>query len=142
MFKRILLAVDLAHLDTQRRAAAIAAGTAQQDSAELRVMTVIPDFGMSIVGSFFPSGFEDEAVSKAKKDLKRFAEREVGADRVSDHIVSHGTIYREIIDVADKTRSDLIVIAASRPELREYLLGPNAARVVRHARQSVLVVRD
>jgi nucleotide-binding universal stress UspA family protein len=44
--------------------------------------------------------------------------------------------------LADKLGCDAIVMAAHRPELRDYLLGPNAARVVRHANQSVLVVRD
>ena len=37
---------------------------------------------------------------------------------------------------------DLIIMASHRPELQDYLLGPNAARVVRHANCSVLVVRD
>jgi nucleotide-binding universal stress UspA family protein len=36
----------------------------------------------------------------------------------------------------------VIVLASHRPELKDYLLGPNAARVVRHAKCSVLVVRD
>ena len=35
----------------------------------------------------------------------------------------------------------LIVIGAHRPDLKDYLLGPHAARVVRHAECSVLVVR-
>ena len=43
---------------------------------------------------------------------------------------------------ADKLKCDLIVMASHRPELKDYLLGPNAARVVRHARQSVFVVRE
>jgi nucleotide-binding universal stress UspA family protein len=33
-------------------------------------------------------------------------------------------------------------MASHRPELSDYLLGPNAARIVRHAKQSVLVVRE
>jgi nucleotide-binding universal stress UspA family protein len=36
----------------------------------------------------------------------------------------------------------MIVMASHRPELKDYLLGPNAARVVRHAECSVLVVRN
>jgi nucleotide-binding universal stress UspA family protein len=56
--------------------------------------------------------------------------------------VAHGSIYDEILRLADKLGCDAIVMAAHRPELRDYLLGPNASRVVRHAKQSVLVVRD
>ena len=33
-------------------------------------------------------------------------------------------------------------MASHRPELRDYLIGPNAARVMRHADASVLVVRE
>ena len=33
-------------------------------------------------------------------------------------------------------------MSANRPELKDYLLGPNAARVVRHSDVSVLVVRE
>jgi nucleotide-binding universal stress UspA family protein len=57
------------------------------------------------------------------------------------HIVGHGTIYREILVRAERTKCDLIVMASHRPELQDYLLGPNAARVVRHAKCSVMVVR-
>jgi nucleotide-binding universal stress UspA family protein len=38
--------------------------------------------------------------------------------------------------------ADLIVLAAHRPELKDYLLGPNASRVVRHAKCSVYVIRE
>ncbi|MEO0863555.1 MAG: universal stress protein, partial [Pseudomonadota bacterium] len=36
---------------------------------------------------------------------------------------------------------DAIFVGAHRPELKDYLIGPNAARVARHAQQSVFVVR-
>ena len=42
---------------------------------------------------------------------------------------------------ANRLGCDLIVVGAHRPELGDYLLGPNAARIVRHADQSVFVVR-
>ncbi|MEP3300223.1 MAG: universal stress protein, partial [Pseudoruegeria sp.] len=38
-------------------------------------------------------------------------------------------------------KADLIVIGAHRPDFKDYLLGPNAARVVRHSECSVYVVR-
>ena len=50
-------------------------------------------------------------------------------------------MYEVILAVAKGIDADLIVMASHRPELKDYLLGPNAARVVRHADQSVLVVR-
>jgi hypothetical protein len=48
--------------------------------------------------------------------------------------VLHGRVYDQIIAAADKLGvSDAIVMGSHRPELSDYLLGPNAARVVRHA---------
>lgn len=58
------------------------------------------------------------------------------------HVVGRGTVYEEILRIAGEIGSDLIVIGSHRPELKDYLLGPNAARVVRHADCSVLVVRE
>ena len=68
------------------------------------------------------------------------------ADKVPDsikvqHIVADGTIYKTIIDTAENINADLIIMGSHSPELQDYLLGPNAARVVRHSRKSVLVVR-
>jgi nucleotide-binding universal stress UspA family protein len=58
------------------------------------------------------------------------------------HIVAQGTIYHEIIQAAEQVDADLIVMASHRPELEDYLIGPNATRVVRHCNRSVLVVRN
>ena len=41
-----------------------------------------------------------------------------------------------------KAEADLIVVGSHRPAMRDYLLGTNAARVVRHAHCSVLVARE
>ena len=57
------------------------------------------------------------------------------------HIVAKGSVYECIIKTANEIKADLIVMSAHRPELKDYLLGPNAAKVVRHSDRSVLVVR-
>ena len=46
-----------------------------------------------------------------------------------------------ILDTAKRIGANLIVVQSHRPELTDYLLGPNAAHVVRHADCSVMVVR-
>ena len=55
--------------------------------------------------------------------------------------VSEGTVYDQIIRVSHALNIDAIIVGAHRPELKDYLIGPNAARVARHAPQSVFVVR-
>jgi nucleotide-binding universal stress UspA family protein len=53
-----------------------------------------------------------------------------------------GSIYKEILRYARDTQADLVILAAHRPAMRDYLLGPNAAYIVRHADCSVWVVRE
>lgn len=109
---------------------------------ELHVVSVLPDFGLSMVGTFFKSGFEQTALHHFGEALRNWVKQNVpGAVDVHPHIL-HGNIYDEILRAADKLDVDLIILAAHRPEAKDYLLGPNAARIVRHAKQSVYVVRD
>ena len=97
---------------------------------------------MSIVGTYFDKSFEEKALREGAEKLKEFLDEHGPEDvAISPHI-AHGTIYDEILRLANKLDCDLIVMASHRPELQDYLLGPNSARVVRHAKQSVFVVRD
>ena len=141
MYKNILLPIDLVSRDTQRKAAATAAEMANKFGAKIHAMTVVPDFGMAVVGTFFPEDFEERALAAARTDLEAFVEVEFDDDILVHQIVAHGSIYREIIRCANEVSSDLIIMASHRPALRDYLLGPNAVEVITHATQSVLVVR-
>jgi len=142
MFKSILLPVDLASKGASNKPLELAVELAKKGDATLHVMTVMPDFGMSIVGSYFDKDFEGAAMKDMTAELKNWISRNVPAGLKTKAHMAHGSIYDEIVRLADKLGCDAIVLAAHRPELRDYLLGPNAARVVRHAKQSVLVVRD
>ena len=57
-------------------------------------------------------------------------------------IVGRGAVYQSILDTVEASRADLIIIPAHSKESKEFLLGPNAAKVVRHAKISVLIVRE
>ncbi len=142
MYTDILLAVDLGHPDTQAAAVSRAVEYAQAFGARLHVVTVVPDFGMSIVGGFFPAGYEHKALEQARESLHAFTAARIPEGIEVQHVVGHGTIYQEILRIARELGVDLIVMASHRPGLEDYLLGPNAARVVRHAATSVLVVRE
>ena len=142
MFKDILLPVDLGNAESQRKAVKTAVHLAKASKAQLHVMTVVPDFGLSIVGSFFPEGYEKHALDEASKKLHDFVQAEIQKSVKVQHIVGHGTIYEEILRAANELSCDVIILASHRPELKDYLLGPNAARVARHAACSVMIVRD
>ncbi|MDQ2090229.1 universal stress protein [Marimonas arenosa] len=139
--KTILVPIDLAHESGLQKTVDHAVALARMDGAELHALTVIPDYGMSLVGSFFPKNFSENAVKETTAALEAFVAAHFPADMdVTEH-VRHGTIYEQIIEVANGLKADMIVMASHRPEMSDYLLGPNAARVVRHARQSVTVIR-
>ena len=108
--------------------------------ARLHVMTVVPDFGLPIVGAFFPEDFEQKALAAADQQSHDFVAEHVPDNIEVRHIVAHGTVYEEILRVANDIGAELIMLASHRPELRGYLIGPNAARVVRHFEGSVLVI--
>jgi len=141
VYQSILLPVDLGHDSSWKKALPTAVEMARTFSAQLHVLCVIPDFGMSMVSVAFPANYEEEALAEARGKLESFAETHVPDDISMQCHVAHGTIYSEIIAAADKLGCDLIVLASHRPEMKDYLIGPNASRVVRHANSSVFVVR-
>ncbi len=142
MFKTILLPIDLGEESSWSKALPVAVLHARHNGGNLCVLTVIPGVGENIVRTYFPPGFTERAMAQAESDMEAFRAAHVPSDVPSKSLVRNGTIYDEILAVADEIGADLIVMASHRPALRDYLLGPNAARVVRHAKQSVLVVRD
>jgi nucleotide-binding universal stress UspA family protein len=142
MFKEILLTIDLGHESSWVKTLPAAIALCRSFGARLHVMTVVPDYGMAIVGQFFPKDYEHQALEHAREHLHDFVDAHVPKDLPTQCIVAHGTVYEEILREAREIGADLIVIGSHRPELKDYLLGPNAARVVRHAGISVLVVRD
>ncbi len=141
MYKTILLAIDLNESSSWEKALPVAVEQAATGGGKLHIVSVVPDFGMAIVGSFFPDNYEKKALAEADKALDAFVAKNVPAEIEVAHTVGHGTIYKEVLATAARIGADLIVMASHRPVQRDYLLGPNAARVVRHATCSVLVVR-
>ncbi len=142
MFKEILLPIDLGEVESSRKAVSTAIELSRTEGARLHLLCVVPGFGMSIVSQFFPEGFEEKSRAEVANQLDDFIAKNVPSEIASRAVVANGTVYEEILKAARETKCDLIVMASHRPELKDYLLGPNAARVVRHATCSVLVVRD
>jgi len=143
MSKLILCAVDLGNAEVVNRVLVQAAKLADLDDAQLDVVTVVPDFGESWVSGFFEEHHHEKAVKETSARLHEVCEQMLGRECNAKirHLVATGTAYQEILKTAKTAGSDLIVIGAHKPDLQDYLLGPNAARVVRHSSCSVFVVR-
>jgi len=144
MYKHILVPVDLADPELAKPALATALMMAQLSGGTIRLMNVLP-LTPVMLAEYVPPDFEAQQRTSAEEALSIVA-KETGLDpaRVSS-IVRQGGIYQEILEEANATKSDLIVMTSHRPQrpaMRTYFLGSNAGHVVRYAKCSVLVVRQ
>jgi universal stress protein F len=143
MYNRLLVPIDLGDTQSLDNALPTAAALATGPDAEVHVMTVVPTAGMALVSSYLPEDYTDKALEGAREALaKALEEKRALCEpvKLKGH-VTKGSVYQEIIHAADALNCDAIVMTAHSPDLKDYLLGPNAARVVRHAKQSVMVIR-
>jgi len=144
MKKSVLCAIDISQPNRGANTLRAAAKLAEMDDAQLDVITVIPDFGTSLVSGFFNEEQQHKILAEAKRKLNDQVSSVLG-DEVNEkarHIVASGKSYQEILKVAEAAQSSLIVVGGARkPDFADYLLGPNASRVVRHSTCSVYVVR-
>jgi nucleotide-binding universal stress UspA family protein len=142
MYKNILLAVDLDDELSCREPVLSAVELARTFGARLHVLTVVREIEAILQAKTAPLGY-DVIVADLENRLAALIRRVNASDLNPNMLVVHGaSIYAEILRVAEEAGADLIVVGSHRPAMKDYLLGTNAARVVRHARCSVLVARD
>ncbi len=142
MYNTILVPVDLDDKHSWRKAIPTAVALCEAFDAGLVVMTVIPTVGQPVIGQFLPHDFDHKVQQHVAGQLKAFVSAQIPPGIEVQHVIETGKIYQEIIQVAAQINADLIIMGSHHPDLKDYLIGPNAARVVRHARGSVLIVRD
>jgi len=142
MYRNILLAVDLNHDASWKHALPTAMEMSRGGDGVLHLLAVAPDFGSALVSGFFSRDFERKALEHLFEELKKFAAQHVDEDLNHEIHIAQGPIASEIIRVAEEKQVDLIVLASHPPEeLRDFLIGSHADKVVRHSPISVLVVR-
>jgi nucleotide-binding universal stress UspA family protein len=141
MFSTLLLAVDVNDTAGASRCAAAAVTMARAEGAKLHILNVVPDSGMAIVGASLSADHADHELADARAELTSWASKTIAEDIASEMHVAMGTVYDQIIKAANTLEVDAIFVGAHRPEFRDYLIGPNSARVARHASQSVFVIR-
>lgn len=140
MFKKILVAVDLEHDAHMGELLGVASNMANAQSASVTLLHVIAAAPV-VVSQFLPEHYEKLVSETAEKDLTSLAatmELTGGSPTVS---IRFGDVYQEILAHSQKIGADLIIVASHKPNMSDYLLGTTAARIVRHASCSALVVR-
>ena len=140
MYKRIILAVDLADVARAPKGLAQALEIAKAWGGDLRLVNVQPVVPATIM-EYVPADFDAEQSKRALDSLEAIlAGVDLPAERKSC-AARAGGIYHELLQEASDWNADLIVVGSHRPVMSDYLLGSNAKTIVRHAQCSVLVVR-
>ncbi len=138
-FEKILVPIDLGHESSWKEALPVAIDQAQHTGGELHIVTVVPEEPPQL--AWLPDDYSAKMIAYAETKLGELVKAQVPEGMKVTHHVRQGSIYSEVVNLARDIEIDLIVMASHRPELKDFLLGPNAAKVVRHAMCPVLVVR-
>jgi nucleotide-binding universal stress UspA family protein len=142
MYRNIVVAVDLNDETSCRKPLLSAVELARTFGAQLIVLTIVREVEAILQAKTAPFGYE-LIVADLENRLAALIRRVDAHDLHPKILVAHGaSIYAEILGVAEEAGADLIVVGSHRPAMKDYLLGTNASRVVRHARCSVLVARE
>ena len=141
MYKNILFPIDLEHTTEAESALRIAVDEAKRSNAKLTVMTVAPGFGMPIVASFFDEETVKSALKEVARHLKQYVDGNIPDGIETSAIVAEGNPAEQILKQAKINDVDLIVISSHNSEIEHLLLGSCAAKVVRHSRCTVTVVK-
>ncbi|MCC5991236.1 MAG: universal stress protein [Rhodobacteraceae bacterium] len=137
MYRKIIVAVDLLHLDQARALVARAVKLLDPNGALhlVHVLEEVPGF----IAAELPSDLAERRRAEAAVELRALYADDGKIDATYD--VRHGAASAQIMQAAEDSEADLIMIASHRPGLRDYFIGSTAARVVRHAQCSVLIER-
>ena len=140
MYSQILVPVDLDEPSSWEKAVPVGLAMAAAFGAEITLCTVLTERIASLEAQWTRTSYE-ALLKRAAGRLAGLAD-ELRGDSAMKTQVGMGNIYGGILAVAEDIEADLVVLASHRPEMKDWLIGANASKVVRHASCSVLVVRE
>lgn len=144
MPKTILVPIDISEMQLTTQVIPHVQAYARQDMATIHFLAVIPDYTYFAAYGLEYTTIAPERSAREGTALEALTELisqfHLPEGRIKTHVFS-GAPKDHILRVANDIGADLIVLASHRPNMSTYLLGSNAAAVVRHANCSVLVVR-
>lgn len=141
MFKKILVPVDIDYPETAAAVYRQAAQIAEPSGAEIRLVSVMPGFGMPIVASQISSEVRKELSDRFKESLEKFIKD--NCDEPVSSRITTGKNWKEIIKAADKWEADLIVVYHNpHHEINEVFSRSCSQQVSNNANCSVLRLRN
>lgn len=142
MFKNIVIPIDLYDKKSIKTVLPTALTFATSVQAKLHFIYVISDFGMKMVEDYIPKDWVVKQKAKYRKEVEELIKQYVPSEIGANCHIGRGSVYDTVIQYSQELQADLIIISAVRPQLKDYMLGPNASKIVRHSAISVLVVRE
>ena len=139
MYSVILVAIDINQPSSWEKSVPVALALGKCFGARLALGYVVPDIRMEVEAEW--SGLALRRLIDTADARLRLIARNVGDGQDITTHVATGRVFRGTLEIADTIKADLIVLAAHRPQLKDFLIGENAERVVRHTSLSVMVVR-
>jgi len=141
MFKKILVPVDLSTQATTEKLCKTANDLAEKYGAEIRLITVVPDYGMPLVASYFPEGAQDKLKKEMQGKLEQLAKAYVST--ASSVHLTQGKRRLAILQEIENYQPDLVMMGCRRKKSRrnQRLLGATGTVVSDRAACSVMIVR-
>ena len=136
MYTNILVPIVLDHGDRGSEAVAIARALLR-DGGKITLLHVLEEIP-AYASNYLPEGLAEQHRKEAIAGLKEIAE---ASDMACETEVVRGHSSTSILDYAARHGTDCIVIASHKPGFEDFFLGSTAARVVRHAKCGVHVLR-
>jgi nucleotide-binding universal stress UspA family protein len=135
MYRHVLVPIALDHGEGTQTAIAVARHLADA-GGQITALTVLEP-----VPTFIANELPEGQIERTSIDVMSALREEMGEAVDIRPVVIMGHPGRAIVDFAEENGVDCIVVASHKPGLADYFLGSTAARVVRHARCPVHVVR-
>lgn len=136
MYRTIIVPIDLSQ-ETKGRSIldlAIRLGGGEARIVLANILEELPGY----VAIELPAGLMEQSRADAEEKLRAIA-ADAGVEAGIAVRIGHPA--NQILELAEETGADLIIIASHRPGLQDYFIGSTAGRVVRHAKCSVFVTR-
>lgn len=140
MFKQILLPLDFEHQELYPQVVAAALRLCHPQG-QIHLLYVNSARIHHAAAPLYSNELIDNLNRVVEQQLGDFMQANIPAEHQGKIRIKHGVVYDTILAQARKHDIELIVMPASRPGAKTYLLGSNASKVVRHADCTVLVIR-
>lgn len=140
MYNKILVSIDLTREDNAKKLCDVANDLAARTTSSVRLVTVLPDYGMALVGSYFPADAEEKQENETSTALLKMAKSISSGASVK---VLRGKRARNLLNEAKSWQADLILVGARKKASfgGSRISGHCSSTVTSRANCSVLVVR-